>query len=200
MKKIAIIVLKITTVLFLVLVVFYQLLLSDFNPMFKREDFIAIKEEINKSKNEDFKNFLNLYNKLYNTKSIKFYSLKNSKLGFPKDDCPCLDVARYYGVVNSINFKIPYVSTLYTLKIEKEFSQEDCLKLFLKKVNLLYGIEGIREASIYFFDKKLDNLNDQEILNLVIMLENPILYDPKKNREILKNKILVYERFLENLK
>jgi hypothetical protein len=200
MKKIAIIVLKITTVLFLVLVVFYQLLLSDFNPMFKREDFIAIKEEINKSKNEDFKNFLNLYNKLYNTKSIKFYTLKNSKLGFPKDDCPCLAVARYYGVVNSINFKIPYVSTLYTLKIEKEFSQEDCLKLFLKKVNLLYGIEGIREASIYFFDKKLDNLNDQEILKLVIMLENPILYDPKKNREILKNKILVYERFLENLK
>lgn len=199
MKKIAIIVLKITTILFLVLVVFYQLLLSDFNPMFKREDFIAIKEEINKSKNEDFKNFPNLYNKLYNTKSIKFYSLKNSKLGLPKDDCPCLDVARYYSVHNSRNFKIPFVEFLYTLKIEKEFSQEDCLKLFLKKVNLLYGIEGIREASIYFFDKKLDNLNDQEILKLVIMLENPILYDPKKNREILKNKILFYERFLENL-
>jgi hypothetical protein len=193
-------VLKITTLLFLVMVMIYQLLLSDLNPMFKRDDFIAIKDEINKSKNEDFKHFLNLYNKIYNQKSIKFYSLKNSKLGFPKDDCPCLDVARYYGANNLRNFKIPFVKILYTLKIEKEFSQEDCLKLILSKADLLYDNEGIKEASLYFFNKKIDSLDERELLELIIMLENPILFDPKRNREIRQNKILVYEKFLEKIK
>lgn len=168
--------------------------------MFKRDDFIAIREEINKSKNEDYRPFLNLYNKIYVPSSIKFYSLKNSKLGLPKEDCPCLDVARYYGANNLRNFKIPFVKVLYTLKIEKEFKQEDCLKLILTKADLLYGNKGIKEASIYFYDKKLHDLNERELLELVIMLENPILYNPKRNREIRQNKILVYEKFLEKSK
>ena len=164
--------------------------------MFKREDFIAIRVEINKTKNEDYKSFLNLYHKLYKPKSIKFYSLKNSKLGLPKDDCPCLDVARYYGVHNSRNFKIPFVEFLYTLKIEKEFKQEDCLKLILTKADLLYGNVGIKDASIHFFNKKLYYLNEKELIELVIMLENPTLYNPKRNSEIRQSKILIYQNFL----
>lgn len=199
MKKIAIIVLKVTILLFLVLVVIYQLLLSDLNPMFKREDIIAIKEEINKAKNEDYKSFLNLYLKLYSPKSIKLYSLKNSKLGLPMDDCPCLDVAKYYGVHNSRNFKIPFVEILYALKIEKEFSQEDCLKLILTKVDLLYGNRGIRDASIHFFNKQINDLNERELLTVLIMLENPSQFNPKrKNSEMLSNRILSYQNFLKN--
>ncbi|MBN8567949.1 MAG: transglycosylase domain-containing protein [Flavobacteriales bacterium] len=197
MKKIAIKILKVLLFTFLIFLIIYQLLLSDLNPMFKRDDFIAIKEEINKSKKEDFKKLLSIYHKLYNSKSIKYIILNNSKLGLPKEDCPCLDVARYYGANNSINFKIPFIKALFTLKLEKEFSQDDCLKLLLMKSDFLYGNIGIKEASKYFFNKELELLNERELIELVIMLENPILYDPIRNREIRRNKILFLEKFLQ---
>ena len=69
-----------------------------------------------------------------------------------------------------------------TREIEKNTSQKQCLNWITQNFDFLYGAKGIENASEFYFEKNLSNLNEKEMDILVKMLDNPLKYNPlKKN-------------------
>ena len=86
---------------------------------------------------------------------------------------------------------------MFSKKLEQDFTQEECLKFLFLKNDYLNGNVGIKEGAKFFFKKTLKELNIEEKITLILMLENPSLYNPIKERKILKKKIIEYEKILE---
>jgi hypothetical protein len=162
-----------------VLIVF---LLSDFNPIYKNDDFIFITKEVKKAQKEDFENFIFTYNKIY------------TKIKEP--NCPCQNVA------NNIRFDPRNRSlakrVLYWIKIKKEFTHDECLKFILKRNDFCFDNIGIKEASRFYFKKDLKQLNEREIVTLIVMYKNPALYNPIRNKERLETKVLLFQKTLHH--
>lgn len=57
----------------------------------------------------------------------------------------------------------------------------------MSKMDLLYQTRGVREAAQFYFNKSLIKLSDKEIINLLLMYNNPSYYNPRKKQ--CKNRI-----------
>ena len=74
-------------------------------------------------------------------------------------------------------------------KIEKNFTKEQIIEMYLNSFwfavgnNNVESINGIEQASQYFFDKTVSNLSLPECALLVGMVNNPSLYNPYKYPE-----------------
>ena len=62
--------------------------------------------------------------------------------------CPSLDVVDCFGYNFRTNIKLPFVKLIYALKIEKEFTNEECIKILFLNSDYLYGnnrsIQGVK--------------------------------------------------------
>lgn len=199
MKKLFKIFLKTTLVFTVIFIVVFMFLLSDWNSMYKKEDFVFLKEEIQKASSEDFIDIPELYNKVYDVKNTKQYMWISNQNEIPKAVCPCFNTFRMYSYMlknnNSSRFRYELNKFLFSLKLEQEFSQDDCLKFFLNHFEFL-GHKGIKSASNYYFEKDLKDLNLDEKLTLIVMTENPSLYNPRRRAELVKEKVELYKKRL----
>lgn len=157
----------------------YNFLLSDFNPMFKNEEFIYLTNALKESRKENFKSIIDIENKIY--KVVK------------QRRCNCETVTTYIGPYRH-GFSL--TKKIYLLKIEKEFSNNECLKFQLLNYDFGNNNIGLKNASKFYFGKTIDRLNENEIITIVIMLENSSLYNPVRNKKGIRNKLLVYKRIL----
>ncbi|HSZ71247.1 MAG TPA: transglycosylase domain-containing protein [Cytophagaceae bacterium] len=73
-------------------------------------------------------------------------------------------------------------------KLEKVFSKEQILTLYLNTVPFGENAYGIKVAAKRFFDKSVVDLNTQEAAVLVGMLKAPTSYNPRKNPERSKGR------------
>lgn len=64
------------------------------------------------------------------------------------------------------------------IKIERQYTKEEILAMYLNKFNFIYGAYGIRAASEIYFGKPQDELNIEECATLIGMLKNPALFNP----------------------
>jgi penicillin-binding protein 1A len=86
---------------------------------------------------------------------------------------------------------------LLALKIEREFSKQDILTLYLNKVNFgdAWGVEAAAE---YYFDKSVEHLTLSESATLVGLLPAPNRYKPTKNPRLARQqRNLVLQRMRE---
>ncbi|OXB02543.1 hypothetical protein B0A75_02655 [Flavobacterium oncorhynchi] len=163
-------------------------LLSGFNPIYKNEKFVDLTEKINEAKKENLKTFTGIYEKI-NTK------MKEEK-------CPC-DRATDYIPVYRHGYS--FTKSLYKLKLQREFTQTDCYKYLLLNTDFkhvyadsTYKTFGVKEASMFYFNKNIGQLNEEEILTLIAMLKNPSLYDPIRNKKVVRNRVLLLKRILHS--
>lgn len=172
-------ILKITAFTLITLIVIYNLLLSDFNPMFKDEEFVYLTTKLKETEKEDLKFFVETYKKV------------NEKRKHRR--CECEVPTTYIG---------PYrhgrsiTKMIYVLKIEREFSKNQCLKFQFLNADYLFGNKGIKDAAKFYFEKDLEKLNKDEKLVLVVMLDNPSLYNPIRRKEKVMNKVRLYKHIL----
>ena len=80
------------------------------------------------------------------------------------------------------------------LKIRHEFTSDDCLKLVFNQTDFLNNNIGIKNAAKFYFDKKIKNLNEEEKITLIVMMENPSLYNPKRRKEMVKDKVTLFQK------
>lgn len=166
--------------------------------MYKKEDFVFLKEEIQKTKSEDFSNITELYNEIYIVKNYKNFIWNHTFKQNSSFDlrCPCFYVTRYNSHLFSSNrFKHYLDEVLFSQKLEQEFSQEDCLKFLLKHTYFLEN-KGFKYASQYYFEKEFNDLNIDEKITLILMSENPSLYNPRRRPELVKEKVELYKKRL----
>lgn len=184
-KLFKIIIILIITVLLLILGIFYYLK-NDYDKRFNIEDF----EEIitNTEKLDDLpQNFTNVYNEINVITSYK-NMIFDKILGKYERQCPCLNLSRLLHSPSKRLFSIN--KFFYTLKLESKLTQQQCLKYYANRFDFLYSNVGIDKASEYYFKKSIQELGRKELIILTLMLENPILYNPKKLRgDALKRSI-----------
>lgn len=158
----------------IVLAIFIWFLGSSLNKSFDQNTLNQFKSEIKKSKALP-PNFIDQFNRRYSPKST-ILTVANWLIG-KKAKCPCIDAASlHWGFVDETSI----IQNRYALalKIERQFSQQECLNYIASHCDMLYGNSGVFEASEFYYKKSLRILNVSQTDTMVKMLENPILYNP----------------------
>src|ERR1700759_741194 len=70
---------------------------------------------------------------------------------------------------------------IIAIKLERNFTKQEILALYLNEVPFGDNIYGIRNASRTFFNKEPDRLNVDEAAVLIGMLTGNTLYNPRRN-------------------
>ncbi len=90
---------------------------------------------------------------------------------------------------------------IIAVKLEKNFTKEEILTLYLNTVPFSDNVFGIRNASRTFFQKEPDRLNIEEAALLVGMINGPGIFNPRRNpKASLDRRNLVIGRMAENSK
>lgn len=74
------------------------------------------------------------------------------------------------------------------VKLEKRYTKEEIITLYLNKFDFLNLAVGIRTAANVYFNKQPDSLNIQESAMLIGMCKNPALYNPLRRKEQVKDR------------
>jgi len=75
------------------------------------------------------------------------------------------------------------IEWMIAIKLERFYSKEEIIKMYLNQFDFLYNAVGIQSAAQVYFNKKARNLNIQESALLVGMVKNPALYNPVRAPE-----------------
>ncbi len=90
---------------------------------------------------------------------------------------------------------------IIAVKLERNFTKEEIITLYLNTVPYSDNVFGIRNASRTFFQKEPDRLNVEESALLVGMINGPGLYNPRRNpKAALDRRNVVLSRMEENNK
>lgn len=92
------------------------------------------------------------------------------------------------------------VNEMYAaIDLEKEFSKEEILELYVNNSYFGSGYYTIKDAAKGYFGKTLDELNLNEITFLAGVPNAPSIYDPRKNPDLAKQRqIQVLNKMREN--
>ena len=77
---------------------------------------------------------------------------------------------------------------LTAIKLERRYTKEQIIALYLNKFDFIYEAHGIQTASQTYFGKTQDKLKIEEAATLIGMLKNPTLYNPRKFPELAKER------------
>lgn len=69
---------------------------------------------------------------------------------------------------------------LVALKLEKRYTKEEIIALYLNKFDFLYGANGVQTASQTYFGKNQKDIEVDEAAMLIGMLKNPTRFNPKR--------------------
>ncbi len=75
------------------------------------------------------------------------------------------------------------IEWMIAVKLERLYSKDEILKMYLNQFDFLNNAVGIRSAAQVYFGKDPKDLNIQESATLVGMVKNPAIYNPLRNLE-----------------
>ncbi len=88
---------------------------------------------------------------------------------------------------------------IIAIKLERNFTKEEILTLYLNAVPFSDNVYGIRNAARTFFSKEPDRLNIEEAAVLIGMVNGPGMYNPRRYpKSAFERRNLVLNRMAEN--
>ncbi|MFY8003895.1 MAG: transglycosylase domain-containing protein, partial [Chitinophagaceae bacterium] len=89
--------------------------------------------------------------------------------------------------------------SIIAVKLEKNFTKDEIITLYLNTVAFGDNVYGIRNASKTFFQKEPDRVSVEEAAVLIGMINAPTLYNPRRNpKKSLDRRNLVLDQMLRN--
>ena len=108
-------------------------------------------------------------------------------------------VAKNFLLTNEISIKRKVKEAILAFRIERAYTKERILELYLNQIYLGQGTYGIAAASLEYFDKSIKDLNYSESALLAALPKAPSKYNPYKYPEVAKfRRDLVLENLEEN--
>ena len=108
-------------------------------------------------------------------------------------------VAKNFLLTNEVSVKRKIKEAILAFRIERAYTKERILELYLNQIYLGQGTYGIAAASLEYFDKSVDELNYSEAALLAALPKAPSKYNPRKNPEVAKfRRNLVLQNLEEN--
>src|SRR5438270_10037689 len=92
-------------------------------------------------------------------------------------------VAKNFLLTNEVSFQRKIKEALLALKIERTYSKEKILELYLNEIYLGLGAYGVAAASLLYFDKSVHELSIAEAAYLAALPKAPNNYHPFRRRE-----------------
>ncbi|MCM1052030.1 MAG: penicillin-binding protein [Paenibacillus sp.] len=75
------------------------------------------------------------------------------------------------------------IEWMIAVKLERYYSKEEIIKMYLNQFDFLYNAVGIKSAAHIYFGKEPKDLNIEEAATLVGMVKNPAYYNPVRRNE-----------------
>ena len=108
-------------------------------------------------------------------------------------------VAKNFLLTNEVSIKRKIKEAILAFRIERAYSKERILELYLNQIYLGQGTYGIAAASLEYFDKSVKELNYPEAALLAALPKAPSKYNPYRFPDLAKfRRDLVLENLEEN--
>ncbi|TMK04045.1 MAG: penicillin-binding protein 1A, partial [Alphaproteobacteria bacterium] len=108
-------------------------------------------------------------------------------------------VAKNFLLTNELSFSRKIKEALLAMKIERAFSKDKILELYLNEIYLGMGAYGVAAASLLYFDKSVHELTVAEAAYLAALPKAPNNYHPFRQRErALERRNYVIDRMAED--
>ncbi len=108
-------------------------------------------------------------------------------------------VAKNFLLTNEVSLKRKIKEAILAFRIERAYSKERILELYLNQIYLGQGTYGIAAASLEYFDKSIKELNYLDSALLAALPKAPSKYNPYKYPEVAKfRRNLVLQNLREN--
>src|SRR3954462_7216720 len=108
-------------------------------------------------------------------------------------------VAKNFLLTNEVSFARKIKEALLAMRIERTYSKDKILELYLNEIYLGLGAYGIAAASLVYFDKSVNELTVSEAAYLAALPKAPSSLHPIKNRDrAIERRNYVVDRLLEN--
>ncbi|MGB3864011.1 MAG: penicillin-binding protein 1A [Xanthobacteraceae bacterium] len=108
-------------------------------------------------------------------------------------------VAKNFLLTNEVSFARKIKEALLAMRIERTYSKDKILELYLNEIYLGLGAYGIAAASLVYFDKSVNELTVAEAAYLAALPKAPSTLHPVKNRDrAIERRNYVIDRLVEN--
>ena len=108
-------------------------------------------------------------------------------------------VAKNFLLTNEVSMKRKIKEAILAFRIERAYTKERILELYLNQIYLGQGAYGIAAASLEYFDKSIKELDYPEAALLAALPKAPSKYNPYKFSELAKfRRNLVLENLEQN--
>src|ERR1044071_7560694 len=108
-------------------------------------------------------------------------------------------VAKNFLLTNELSMSRKVKEALLALKIERTYSKDKILELYLNEIYLGLGAYGIAAASLVYFDKAVNEITVPEAAYLASLPKAPNNYHPFRQRErAVERRNYVLDRMLED--
>ncbi|VIO79030.1 Penicillin-binding protein 1A [Bradyrhizobium ivorense] len=108
-------------------------------------------------------------------------------------------VAKNFLLTNEVSFSRKIKEALLAMRIERAYSKDRILELYLNEIYLGLGAYGIAAASLVYFDKSVNELTIAEASYLAALPKAPAALHPVRNRDrAIERRNYVIDRLLEN--
>ena len=97
-------------------------------------------------------------------------------------------VAKNFLLTSEVSLKRKIKEAILAFRIEKAYTKERIMELYLNQIYLGEGTYGIAAASLEYFDKAVGDLNYEEAALLASLPKAPSRYNPYKSKEIAKSR------------
>jgi penicillin-binding protein 1A len=108
-------------------------------------------------------------------------------------------VAKNFLLTNEVSLKRKIKEVILAFRIERAYTKDRILELYLNQIYLGQGTYGIAAASLEYFDKSIKELNYSEASLLAALPKAPSKYNPYRYPEVAKfRRNLVLQNLEEN--
>jgi penicillin-binding protein 1A len=108
-------------------------------------------------------------------------------------------VAKNFLLTNEVSFNRKIKEALLAMRIERAYTKDKILELYLNEIYLGLGAYGIAAASLVYFDKSVNELTLSEASYLAALPKAPAALHPVRNRDrAVERRNYVIDRLVEN--
>jgi penicillin-binding protein 1A len=108
-------------------------------------------------------------------------------------------VAKNFLLTNQLSFARKIKEALLALKIERAYTKDKILELYLNEIYLGFGAYGVAAAALLYFDKSVHELTLAEAAYLAALPKAPGVLHPFRQRErAIERRNYVIDRMVEN--
>src|ERR1700743_1815647 len=108
-------------------------------------------------------------------------------------------VAKNFLLTNEVSFSRKIKEALLAMRLERTYSKDKILELYLNEIYLGQGAYGVAAAALVYFDKSVNDLTVAEAAFLAALPKAPGTLNPVRNHDrAVERRNYVIDRLLEN--